>query len=71
MAGRFYNFELTQNREKTRNGSTGIYFLKLNNVSFCVLAKCLLITRMLAPRPGKGNLMSIVNARRGKCKYKE
>jgi hypothetical protein len=33
LAGRFYNFELMQNRKKARNGSTGIYFLKLNNVS--------------------------------------
>jgi hypothetical protein len=48
LAGRFYNFELTQNRENTRNGSTGLYFLKLSNVSVYmhVLAKFLLITRV-------------------------
>jgi hypothetical protein len=35
LAGRFYDFELTKNREKQEMAlpPTGIYFLKLSNVS--------------------------------------
>jgi hypothetical protein len=34
LAGRFHNFELTQNREKTRNGLMEQQLNKSNEISF-------------------------------------